>query len=242
MSIIAHGSLKLPCRPTFLTGLTWTHCESESTWVESDSKSMRPESESTALESESTEVESESESTRVESESGLESGLGLTHWVRVRVRTRSNTALDIWLLTKWAYQQSMEWLTVSVAWVSELLCGRFPVRTPLTLYFISFFHHSNTTPHSYPSRSLGYVSLFFHIQFLYLSNKIQSSIPVVYPWLPHHLCLHMVANKFNFSLSLNKHIPLPPSLPPSLPPPGDRINSKFMFSLVARGLLYWMFL
>ena len=52
---------------------------------------MRPESESTALESESTEVESES--TRVESESGLKSGLGLglTHWVRVRIRTRSNT-------------------------------------------------------------------------------------------------------------------------------------------------------
>ena len=82
--------LNLPC--TFLTGLTWTHCESESTWVESESESesIRPESESTALESESTEVESES--IRPESESGLESGLGLelTHWVRV-VRTRSNT-------------------------------------------------------------------------------------------------------------------------------------------------------
>ena len=93
-SIIAHESLNLPC--TFLTGLTWTHCESESSWVESESESesVRPESESAALESESTEVESESESTRVESESGLESGLGLglTHWVRVRVRTRSNTA------------------------------------------------------------------------------------------------------------------------------------------------------
>ena len=82
-SIIAHESLNLPC--TLLTGLTWTHCESESTWVESESESesIRPESESTALESESTEVESESESesTRVESESGLESelGLGLTH-------------------------------------------------------------------------------------------------------------------------------------------------------------------
>ena len=78
-SIIAHECLNLPC--TFLTGLTWTHCESESTWVESESESesVRPESESTALESESTEVESESESesTRVESESGLESGLGL---------------------------------------------------------------------------------------------------------------------------------------------------------------------
>ena len=92
LSIIAHESLNFPYRPTFLTGLTWTHCESESTWVESESR--RPESESTALESESTEVESESESTRVESKSGLESGLGLglTHLVRVRVRTRSNTA------------------------------------------------------------------------------------------------------------------------------------------------------
>ena len=89
----AHPPLNLPY--TFLTGLTWTHCESESTWVESksESESIRPEFESTALESQSTEVESESESesTRVESESGLESGLGLglTHWVRVR--TRSNT-------------------------------------------------------------------------------------------------------------------------------------------------------
>ena len=71
-SIIAHEKI-YPC--TFLTGLTWTHCESESTWVESES--IRPESESTGLASESTEVESESksESTRVESESGL----GLTH-------------------------------------------------------------------------------------------------------------------------------------------------------------------
>ena len=79
LSNVAHKSLNLFC--IFFTGLTWTHCESESTWVESESESesIRPESESTALESESTEVESESESesTGVESESGLESGLGL---------------------------------------------------------------------------------------------------------------------------------------------------------------------
>ena len=71
LAIDAHKSLSLP--RTFLTGLTWTHCESESTWVEpeSESESIRPESESTALESETTEVEceSKSEATGVESES-----------------------------------------------------------------------------------------------------------------------------------------------------------------------------
>ena len=55
---MAHESLNLPC--TFLIGLTWIHCESESSWVEFESESIRPESESTALESESTRVESES--------------------------------------------------------------------------------------------------------------------------------------------------------------------------------------
>ena len=62
LAIVAHKSLSLPC--TFLTGLTWTHCESESTWVESESESIRPESETTEVE-----CESKSESTGVESES-----------------------------------------------------------------------------------------------------------------------------------------------------------------------------
>ena len=83
----------MPC--IFFTGLTWTHCESESTWVESESKSMRPESESTALESEFAKVESESTGVDLspdlspdsdspiesKSESGLAPTLVKGHWL-----------------------------------------------------------------------------------------------------------------------------------------------------------------
>ena len=132
LSIIANKSLNLPC--IFFTGLTWTHYESESIWwVESESKSesVRPESRSTVLESESTEVkfesEPESESTRVESESGLESGLklGLTHWVRVRVRTRSNTA---WCVFFWRGGQTV--------WGQFFLLGKPPFPPPPVAFII----------------------------------------------------------------------------------------------------------
>ena len=77
--------------------LTWTNCESESSWVESESESesMRPESESKSC----SEVRvhrfvfwvrvrvHKGRVRTVRTFSGL--GLGLTHWVRVRVRSDS---------------------------------------------------------------------------------------------------------------------------------------------------------
>ncbi len=66
-------------------------CWPDSAGLMLESESTRRESESTGCESESesTGHESESESMEHESESGL--WLWLGHWVRVRVRTRSNT-------------------------------------------------------------------------------------------------------------------------------------------------------